>query len=111
VNRWGVAALAVLIAGSLAAAVGGATALVVFSVNVDECEASGDVLCGLGWAVFALLGGLLAAIATYVVAGLVFIQRRLPSGKRAGPVLVLLCAPLVVTMALGLLSTVVESLV
>ena len=108
---WRTTALACLLATLLASVVGGVTALVVFGVNVDECERSGDVFCGLGWAVFALLGGLVAAVGTYVVSGVAFIHRRLPPGARAVPILVLLCAPLVATVAIGLLSTVIEPLV
>ena len=109
-NPWGVAAIAFLIGSGVAILIGGTTMVVVFVFGANECQASGDLFCGLGWVLLAFIVGMLAAALAYVVAGVAFVMARMPPGARALPITVFLVAPPAALMVLGAIGNLFEAI-
>ncbi len=102
-------AIAAGLATAIAIGIGLAVGFSVGAASASSCTPS-DGWCDLGAAIMGFVAGVAGGVITYIVAGVLTIRRLRPSGHRAGLTGALLAAPLVLALALQLLSMLVDAL-
>lgn len=85
-------AASIVVGLTAAALIGTSTGLLVYSGAAASCH--NDGWCELGAAIYGLAAGSLAALAAHVVAGIVFVQRHLPPGRRTAPIVLHIGLPI-----------------